>query len=81
MEIKNDMVNEPPHYTSSKHGIECKDAIYACLDSYDSCPPAYAWLVGQVIKYLWRAPLKGSFQEDLKKAQFYLDELIKNTEK
>ncbi len=75
-----DNVNHPKHYTSSKYGIECIQAIYACLDSYRDCP-TYAWLVGQVIKYLWRAPLKGKFTEDIHKAQFYLNEIVKDLEK
>lgn len=73
---KPDMVNHPSHYTASERGIECIDAIYACLDSYKD-NPTIAWLCGQVIKYIWRAPLKGKFNEDLKKAQFYMNEIIK----
>ena len=33
--------------------------------------------VGQVIKYLYRAPTKQNFMQDLKKAQWYLNRLIK----
>lgn len=76
----NDVVNHPTHYTSSNRGIECIDAIYACLDSYKD-HPIVAWLCGNVIKYIWRAPLKGKFTEDLKKAQFYMNEIIKEIEK
>ena len=67
-----DMVNHPSHYTSG--GVECIDAITAALSKYDD--PVDAWLVGQVIKYLWRAPLKGKYEEDIKKAQFYLNRLV-----
>ena len=67
-----DMVNHPSHYTSG--GVECIDAITAALSKYDD--PVDAWLVGQVIKYLWRAPLKGKYDEDIKKAQFYLNRLV-----
>lgn len=70
----NDPVEHPTHYTSASNGIECIDAIYAALGSYRD--PTDAWLVGQVLKYLWRAPLKGKYQEDILKAGFYLDELI-----
>ena len=69
---KNDMVNHPKHYTSS--GIECIDAIEAALSSYSD--PKDAFLVGQVIKYLWRAPLKGTYEQDIKKAQWYLNKLV-----
>lgn len=67
-----DMVNHPSHYTSG--GVECIDAITAALSKYDD--PVDSWLVGQVIKYLWRAPLKGKYEEDIKKAQFYLNRLV-----
>ena len=67
-----DMVNHPSHYTSG--GVECIDAITAALSKYDD--PVDSWLVGQVIKYLWRAPLKGKYDEDIKKAQFYLNRLV-----
>ena len=67
-----DMVNHPSHYTSG--GVECIDAIASALSSYED--PVDAWLVGQVIKYLWRAPLKGKYKEDIEKAQFYLNRLV-----
>lgn len=70
-----DMVNKPPHYTAG--GIECIDAIAAALSSHKD--PMGAWLTGQVIKYLWRWPLKNGV-EDLKKARFYLDRLIRQEE-
>ena len=67
-----DMVNHPSHYTSG--GVECIDAITSALSSYEDSVDS--WLVGQVIKYLWRAPLKGKYDEDIKKAQFYLNRLV-----
>ena len=72
-----DMVNHPSHYTSG--GVECIDAITSALSSYDD--PVDAWLVGQVIKYLWRAPLKGKYDEDIHKAQFYLNRLVEKIDK
>jgi hypothetical protein len=38
-------------------------------------PPYEAWLVGQVIKYVWRYDVKNGL-EDLQKARFYLERLI-----
>ena len=67
-----DMVNHPSHYTSG--GVECIDARTSALSSYEDSVDL--WLVGQVIKYLWRAPLKGKYEEDIKKAQFYLNRLV-----
>lgn len=64
-----DVVNHPPHYTQG--GVECIDAIDAALG--EDYRPYY---IGQVMKYVWRAPLKGNTLEDLKKAQWYLNRLI-----
>lgn len=75
--MANDPVNHPAHYTSS--GIECIDAISAALSSYKN--PMHAWLAGQVIKYIWRAPLKKNYEEDLRKAKFYLDRLVESFNK
>jgi hypothetical protein len=66
-----DPVNHPNHYTAG--GIECIDAIKAALTCHDD--PMQAWLTGQVLKYLWRWPLKNGL-EDLEKAEFYLRRLM-----
>lgn len=71
--VIDDPVNHPSHYTAG--GVECIDAIYAALCKY--ADPVDAWLAGQVIKYLWRAPLKGKYAQDIDKAQFYLNRLAK----
>lgn len=68
-----DMVNHPPHYTQG--GMECIDAIEAMLED-DSRYPYEGYLCGQVLKYLWRYPHKNG-QEDLQKARWYLDRLIR----
>jgi hypothetical protein len=65
-----DPVNHPAHYTAGK--VECIDAIEAALG-----PDGFrAFLRGQVIKYVWRAPLKGSESTDYEKAEWYLARLI-----
>lgn len=69
---KEDMVNHPQHYKTGK--IECIDCISAVVNMYDG---EQAYDVGQVIKYLYRAPTKQNFMQDLKKAQWYLNRLIK----
>ncbi len=71
----NDPVNHPSHYTSGS--AECIDAITAALACHTN--PIWAWLTGQIIKYLWRWPMKNGV-EDLKKARWYLDRLIGETE-
>ena len=68
---KADVVNHPAHYTAGK--IECIDALEAMAEGYpDSVQAGLAW---QVVKYIWRSPLKGSQAEDLDKALFYLNRL------
>lgn len=72
---EHDAVEHPSHYT---HGdIECLDAIEAALSSQDD--PYRAFLTGQVLKYMWRWPMKNGL-EDCRKAKFYLDRLIADIE-
>ena len=67
-----DMVNNPSHY--NKSGIECINAIQAATGGgYEY------YLQGNILKYLWRYRYKNGI-EDLKKAQWYLDELIEEVE-
>lgn len=65
-----DPVNSPHHYTHN--GIEAIDVIDAKLtnDQYQG------YLQGSVMKYLLRSNYKGKREEDLKKAQWYLNRLI-----
>ena len=64
-----DMVHHPPHY--NKANIECIDAIRAATNE------GYGYyLQGNILKYVWRYRYKGGV-EDLEKAMFYLDRLIK----
>tara|TARA_Y100001938_G_C7818133_1_gene295250 strand:- start:158 stop:463 length:306 start_codon:yes stop_codon:yes gene_type:complete len=67
-----DMVNHPPHY--NKSGVECIDAIKAMTDV-----GFQYYLQGNIMKYLWRYRYKNGV-EDLKKAQWYLNELIDELE-
>lgn len=63
-----DMVNSPPHYNAA--GTECIDAIQAAtLDGFEY------YLQGNIMKYLWRYRYKNG-NEDLKKAQWYLNKLL-----
>lgn len=59
-----DEVNHPKHYTCHPSGIECiqiTEHMGFCL--------------GNVVKYVWRADLKGGVV-DLEKARWYLDREI-----
>ncbi|MBR5878413.1 MAG: DUF3310 domain-containing protein [Akkermansia sp.] len=73
---KNDPVNHPSHYTQG--GIECIDALTAMISPYED--PNDAALTWQVGKYIWRHPFKAKPIEDLRKAEFYLQRLIKYLE-
>jgi len=69
-----DNVNHPTHYTAG--GIECIDALAAAtagLEGIEAVDTANA------IKYLWRWKHKNG-AEDLKKAQWYINHLIKQLE-
>lgn len=66
---KEDMVNSPKHYTFGK---------YEVIDIIDDWQLEF--YEGQVIKYVARAKHKGNELQDLKKAQFYLNRLIKKME-
>ncbi|WP_306524840.1 DUF3310 domain-containing protein [Holdemanella sp.] len=67
---ENDIINHPEHYT--KGGIEVRDFIDSWHLNFNS---------GNVIKYVVRAPYKGTELQDLKKAQNYLNHLIELKEK
>lgn len=63
----NDNVNNPSHYTAG--GIETLDYIKAKVKDYPS------YVAGNILKYVSRYEHKNGI-EDLKKAQFYLNDLI-----
>ena len=69
-----DPVNHPSHYTQG--GIECIEAIKASMTHEEFC----GYLKGCTIKYLWRYKHKGKPVEDLKKASWYQDRLIREVE-
>jgi hypothetical protein len=70
-----DMVNHPPHYTSSKaHCGNCKESI-ECIE----IARHMSFNIGNAVKYLWRHELKGGI-EDLKKAKWYINDAIKQLE-
>lgn len=64
-----DNVSNPKHYNQHPSGIEC----IRITEHFD-------FLVGNVIKYVWRANYKNGI-EDLKKAQWYLAREIAKQER
>ena len=63
----------PFHY--KRGNLECIDAIKAALTEENF----HGYLRGNVIKYLWRCHQKGALI-DLKKAQWYLNRLVAESE-
>ncbi len=65
----NNNVDHPKHYNE---GLEAIDVI----ESWD-----LNFNVGNVIKYMLRAPHKGDEVQDLEKAKWYLDRHLENIKK
>jgi len=61
-----DPVRHPRHYTSHPSGVECLDIVRHM-----------GFNLGNAIKYIWRADLKGAAIQDLEKARFYIDDEIR----
>lgn len=59
-----DVVNHPPHYTQHPSGVECIEIT-----------EHMGFCLGNAIKYIWRADLKGGV-EDLQKAKWYIEREI-----
>ena len=69
-----DNVNRPPHYR--KGSVECIEAIKSALTREEF----KGYLKAAAIKYIWREDQKGKNIEDLQKAVWYLNRLIKELE-
>ena len=66
-----DMVDNPPHYNNGS--IECIEAIEAMLNKDEYI----GYLRGNALKYRWRFRYKNKPFEDLRKARWYEDRLMK----
>jgi len=64
---KIDLINHPSHYTK---GIETIEYIQSWSMDY---------IRGNIIKYVTRFPYKGTPVQDLEKAKWYLEYLLKET--
>ena len=60
---------DPMHYRQHPSGVDC----IQITEHMNFC-------LGNAIKYIWRAGLKGERVEDLKKARWYLDREITRLE-
>ena len=63
-DVKDD-VNHPAHYTSHPSGVEC----ITITEHMSFC-------LGNAVKYIWRAGLKGNGVVDLEKAVWYIQREI-----
>jgi hypothetical protein len=64
-----DPVNAPMHYCAHPSGVECI-----------TITEHMNFNIGNAVKYLWRAGLKGGALEDLKKARWYIEREIRRIE-
>ena len=75
VDTEKDIVNHPSHYTQGN--IECIEAIAEATKQLQGIE---AVATANVIKYVWRWKSKNGI-EDLQKAQWYLNHLIKQIQK
>lgn len=68
------MVNHPPHYVSKAKCCTCSTQI-ECIE----ITRHMTFNIGNAMKYLWRFEQKNGL-EDLKKAQWYLNDAINQME-
>lgn len=61
-----DPINHPKHYTSHPSGVECIEITQHM-----------GFNLGNAMKYIWRADLKGNAIQDIEKAIRYLNQEIK----
>jgi Protein of unknwon function (DUF3310) len=74
--LQPDLINHPPHYTSSPATCRACGAQIECIDVVEHM----GFCLGNVVKYVWRCGTKGGL-EDLKKARWYLNREIERLEK
>ncbi len=63
-------VNHPKHYCSHPSGVECI-----------TITEHMNFNIGNAVKYLWRAGMKGKERQDLEKAKWYIQRELDRTEK
>ena len=71
---KEDVVNHPKHYTSGKY------EVIEVIEDKMTASQFTGFLIGNIMKYIMRATLKGDALHDYKKAKWYLDYLIEYLE-
>lgn len=71
-----DEIHHPDHYTLKS--VECKDVIETMVTGLSGIE---AYYMGNIIKYLYRYPKKGTLETDLAKAAQYMEFLNEYFEK
>jgi len=77
-----DMVNNPPHYNNPTPSSENCDSVET-IDAIEAMmtPQGFQdYCRGNAVKYLSRCQGKGTYQQDLKKAQWYLNRALASCE-
>lgn len=69
VKVGGDAIN-PTHYKKHPSGIECIQVT-----------EHMTFCIGNAIKYLWRAGLKGDRLEDLEKAKWYIEREVSRTKR
>lgn len=72
-----DNINSPKHY---QFEVEVYEIIRILLKGNPNYKEVDAYNIGNVIKYLFRAGLKGEFYEDIGKADWYLSAILNERE-
>jgi hypothetical protein len=67
--VSHDPVDHPAHYTEHPSGVECI-----------TITEHMGFNLGNAVKYIWRADLKGNSLEDLRKAAWYVNREIARRE-
>lgn len=75
--VKHDAVDHPAHYTSSDAKCSSCGAGIECIQVTESM----GFCLGNAVKYIWRAGLKGDAIEDLKKSVWYIQREIERRER
>lgn len=68
--MKHDEIKKAAHYNKHPSGVECIRIVRHM-----------GFNLGNVVKYIWRADLKGYDLKDLEKALYYLKDEIKKRKK
>lgn len=75
--VVTDYVKEPNNVNSPNHYKQGKQEVIEIIEeSATNYPVSVSYHIGNVIKYIMRAPFKGRMKEDLEKANWYLERAI-----